>query len=396
MRNGNVMIHQIASSMDFSLANPLFPGNKGLRLVPAGPAPWCRLVAFLPAYHETPSRAGRLFWSCPNRPARVKCPRSRPHWVFVGGKQSLAVIGATGESREAAPLQKVLLVIVLVGAAFAGGVIANGSQPGWAQAVLKLLPRSGSGIDTVPTASLVPTQDGDPVSVTESIPSAPVPPLVVGPVPEQPPPRTSPSPQDPKLAPTACLSLLLTQLHPPSSYSRDHQNLGSGPGTSSTSDRARDDDSRSTYRADEPGREGFGSSRSELRAKGRVGMMHPAPPTAILPPATLGSSRPPAGGLPVGPVISATPLRASGTNSNGSTTPKGQAWAELRRQMRELGVTRYWLEGDPDGPVQFRCVIPLAGQRAVGQQFEAEGADALQAADAALRRVALWRATEAP
>jgi hypothetical protein len=64
--------------------------------------------------------------------------------------------------------------------------------------------------------------------------------------------------------------------------------------------------------------------------------------------------------------------------------------------MKELGITRYWLEGEPDGLVQFRCVIPLAGQRAVGQQFEAEGADELQAADAALRRVALWRATETP
>jgi hypothetical protein len=62
--------------------------------------------------------------------------------------------------------------------------------------------------------------------------------------------------------------------------------------------------------------------------------------------------------------------------------------------MRALGVSRYWIEGEPGGRAHFRCVIPLAGRRAVGQQFEAEGDDALEAADSALRRVTLWRATE--
>jgi hypothetical protein len=70
-------------------------------------------------------------------------------------------------------------------------------------------------------------------------------------------------------------------------------------------------------------------------------------------------------------------------------------WAEVRRSMRELGVSRYGIEGEPGGRVRFHCVIPLAGQRAVGQHFEAEGDDELAAARSALRRVALWRATEA-
>jgi hypothetical protein len=69
-------------------------------------------------------------------------------------------------------------------------------------------------------------------------------------------------------------------------------------------------------------------------------------------------------------------------------------WSEIRRKMRQLGVARYGIEGEPGGRVRFHCVIPLAGQRAVGQQFEAEADDELQAAQAALRRVALWRATE--
>ncbi|AGA24685.1 hypothetical protein [Singulisphaera acidiphila] len=71
-------------------------------------------------------------------------------------------------------------------------------------------------------------------------------------------------------------------------------------------------------------------------------------------------------------------------------------WAEIRRRMAALGVSRYGIEGEPNGKVRFHCVIPLAGRRAVAQQFEAEGDDELQAAEVALRRVALWRATENP
>jgi hypothetical protein len=69
-------------------------------------------------------------------------------------------------------------------------------------------------------------------------------------------------------------------------------------------------------------------------------------------------------------------------------------WTDLRRRMRELGVSRYEIEGEPGGRCRFRCLIPLAGRRAVGQQFEGEGDDDFQAADAALRRVSLWRASE--
>lgn len=71
-------------------------------------------------------------------------------------------------------------------------------------------------------------------------------------------------------------------------------------------------------------------------------------------------------------------------------------WAGVRKALRDLGVSRYGVEGEPGGRARFHCVIPLAGRRAVGQHFEAEGDDELQAARAVLRRVALWRATEAP
>jgi hypothetical protein len=71
-------------------------------------------------------------------------------------------------------------------------------------------------------------------------------------------------------------------------------------------------------------------------------------------------------------------------------------WGSIRRNMRMLGVARYGIEGEPEGRVRFHCVIPLAGRRAVSQQFEGEGNDEIEAAQMALRRVTLWRATEPP
>ncbi|WP_152052280.1 hypothetical protein [Tautonia marina] len=63
--------------------------------------------------------------------------------------------------------------------------------------------------------------------------------------------------------------------------------------------------------------------------------------------------------------------------------------------MEDLGVGRFWVEGEFGGPVIFRCVVPMIGDRAVSQHFEAEGDDLISAARVTLRRIALWRATEA-
>ncbi|WP_169979517.1 hypothetical protein [Tautonia rosea] len=69
-------------------------------------------------------------------------------------------------------------------------------------------------------------------------------------------------------------------------------------------------------------------------------------------------------------------------------------WAEIRHRMEELEVGRYWVEGEFGGPVIFRCVVPMIGDRAVSQHFEGEGTDLIAAARITLRRIALWRATE--
>lgn len=121
----------------------------------------------------------------------------------------------------------------------------------------------------------------------------------------------------------------------------------------------------------------------------------------------------PAPGLPapldptVGPAIlaslspapstsSATPLPAPAAAVPAASTTSVGDWAILRRKMQSLGVTHYTIDGQPGGRVVFSCLIPLAGRQAVSQRFEAEGDDDFQAAQAAMRRIALWRATREP
>ena len=76
-----------------------------------------------------------------------------------------------------------------------------------------------------------------------------------------------------------------------------------------------------------------------------------------------------------------------------SSTAASPTWAELRRRMKALGIVRYTIEAETDGRVRFTCVIPVDGLKAVGHHFEAEGDDEPQAAEAALKRIALWKAT---
>ena len=129
-------------------------------------------------------------------------------------------------------------------------------------------------------------------------------------------------------------------------------------------------------------------------------------PAARLPPLTLepADRRPnPSDAIPLEPLGTVVlPLEPAITDPAIAPASRGPApvpdghrdWSEIRRRMRELGVTRYEVDGEPQGRSRFRCLIPLAGRRAVGQQFEGEGDDDYQAAEAALRRVSLWRATE--
>jgi hypothetical protein len=77
-------------------------------------------------------------------------------------------------------------------------------------------------------------------------------------------------------------------------------------------------------------------------------------------------------------------------------TSRSDDWPVLERKMQSVGVSHFTIEGEPNGRVVFSCLIPIAGRRAVAQRFEGDGDDMVQAAQAALQRIALWQATQPP
>jgi hypothetical protein len=284
-------------------------------------------------------------------------------------------------------LRKGLFAVVLVGAAFAGGAAVNDFGRGWIRSLIRgHVPRETIAI-AVDEDDDSPPKDGPPADrvapPVEEIPAAAPPALIPDPPP--PPPRRgdppapapletpTPEPIVPKATPAPDLPGILgpkalrveaprDEGPPPLPSPRDvpapPPPTGTGPPVVAA---AKDPDW-----ADAPGS---------------------APAAAVLP-------RPAGGPAPLDPGLAAA-TDPGPPAPDGDGRPAGD-WAALRRRMRELGVGRYWVEGQPDGPVRFHCIIPLAGTHAVGQHFEAEGEDDLQAAEAALRRVALWRATETP
>ena len=120
----------------------------------------------------------------------------------------------------------------------------------------------------------------------------------------------------------------------------------------------------------------------------------PATPAADLAP--LPESAPsPAPMPPVdpAPMPKTDPAARPASMDSPSLSAASQDWNALRKRLKALGVSRYTIEGEADGRVRFSCVIPVDGLKAVGHHFEADGDDEFQAAEAALKRVALFRAT---
>jgi len=315
-----------------------------------------------------------------------------------------------GEGREAAPLRKGLFAIVLVAAAFAGGAAVNGPGLQWAKSLLFSQPPSGDETEdpsdlVQPSVGPVQTTDDPPASQEKDA-------LIFGDKPKKekkekpksaPPGPKAPEPSEikpaelkaPDAGPAASdgkqaggldeLPPLTVpqgqadappELRPPSSPSLAPASLPALEETPPTAPASRDAAAKPLSRsADQPWGDLPGSA-----------------PAAAIPPKPHGvkTDRDPAasttGSTPGAP---ASPGMAASRGDGGD-------WAEIRRKMRELGVSRYGIEGEPGGRVRFHCIIPVAGRRAVGQHFEAEGDDELQAAATTLRRVALWRATDTP
>jgi len=321
-------------------------------------------------------------------------------------------------------LRKGLFAVMLVAASFAGGAVVNGPGLRWAQAMI-LNRAGGDGDGPAPGEVLLPPPDAS----TESIPSAPVSPVVLEPArpassreksggkdggtasgkAEAPAPPTpaaaevAPPAPDPKpKAPPAPEPKPKAPPAPEPQAPAPPEPKGQGSGGPASS--GRDVESRAAkppkdvpptldelppldMPADPPASkapDGAGRGEPRTASTNAAGDAPDPAPSAADP-----APRP-----PEATPASTAPANAGPAARSNATSPGD--WAQVRRTMVALGVARYGIEGEPGGRARFYCVIPLAGRHAVGQHFEAEGDDALQAAQVALRRVALWLAAEAP
>jgi hypothetical protein len=291
-----------------------------------------------------------------------------------------------GQGKEAAAVRKAILVVVLVAASFSGGAFVNGPGLQWAETrVLRSLGLNNGG--EIASVDLKPAIIAD-TSVDElrsakkgtnvlERPRAPMPSLLSehelsaddnsdGPLalqagakpnsigsalPASRIPSTSPSPTKRPVT----LTKALERQASPADPDVKQATATSRPVNSGESDRPDPNakpDILDTLVALLP-------SNSESSA------FHPPAPTS-LPAASIQK-----------PVV------------NGSDN-----WAVVERKMQSLGVSRYAIEGQPGDRVVFACLIPLAGRQAITQRFEAEGDDMVEAAQAALRRITLWRSTQ--
>jgi hypothetical protein len=250
-------------------------------------------------------------------------------------------------------IRRALFALILIGAAFGGGAAINGPGLAWLQRNF-----AGASIIVDPGDPSRPRASAD--APPRKFPTAKGPPLVV----DIAPPSTSEKKDDPR--PPTELALADTPWLP-ESPSTPASALAPLP-LAEPNPPVEDDPPVPPLPSDEP------PPKSQAPEPAKLPRLDDPTPRKSDPVARLASIE-----------------RPSASSSSPSLT-----WAELRRRMKDLGVARYTLEGETDGRVRFRCVIPVAGLKAVSHQFEAEGDDEPQAIDAALKRIALWKATASP
>ena len=309
-------------------------------------------------------------------------------------------------------MRQFLFVVAMIGAAFLGGVVVNGPGLRWVQARLldymglqdggeiasiDLPPANADPADprrqaTSPTTSqasspakparnqsppvkqapgsLPAVEPSRPESSKPSSSSVPPPLPVPAAIPE--PAASRPAPPQDKIKPRPA------GLDSPLEPAKAGSAVGtSTPGASSESSPA-------------PLDPGVGQALLASRSASAVqsAIQEQSKPLSLALEPAPGSSSPSA---PLSPVLT-SPSSAPRSGGLGTSGP-AQDWVALRSKLQSLGVTRYTIEGEPGGRVVFSCLIPLAGRQAVSQRFEAEGDDEFHAAQAAIRRIALWQVT---
>lgn len=317
-----------------------------------------------------------------------------------------------GPGREAATVRQFVLVVVLVGAAFLGGAFVNGPGLRWVQTqVLGSLGLDDEGeIATVDLKGGSGTDKPGPGEAPRG-PTAPAPGVVADTGakagPSEPPRRMRRDDSDgagARRPPASAASVLAPSL--------PDLTASAAPAPPPADDDRREREARPSAPVSGTGTARAPRDPEVSRAAAPSASTAPAPPSDRDRPreaapalvdslASLMPSPAPAPASPEG-LAPAVPMPAPGPSPSPSPPPTSPApnrpgdddWATLARKMQALGVTRFTVEGQPGGRAVFSCLIPLAGRQAVTQRFEAEGEDALQAARAALRRVALWRAAQ--
>jgi hypothetical protein len=296
-------------------------------------------------------------------------------------------------------VRQAILVVVLVSASFLGGAFVNGPALSWAQTrVLRSLGLSDGGeiasVNLDATASPDSVSDGSAPIKSEGErmrgPLAPVPSLIA---------EGESSEQD------ASDRRPVPRPRPKSKSGRDGGSPRSQPSSSSAPSPSTASEAAPLA---SPSRQAAPLDPSITPAIAASPPPEPArEPAPVSPPSSLEGKVPSAildtlaDLLPSNPPSLSSPSSPSSSSSSSPVALKsavegGDDWAVLQRKMQTLGVSRFTIDGDPGGRVVFSCLIPLAGRQAVTQRFEAEGDDLVGAAQAALRRVALWRATQAP
>ncbi|WP_406698107.1 hypothetical protein V5E97_04540 [Singulisphaera sp. Ch08] len=321
-------------------------------------------------------------------------------------------------------MRKAIFAVMLVGASFAGGAVVNGPGLRWAQTTILSYLNSGDDEDDEKEKDEASDNEDAPKSTVGQEPLAPIPSTPIVPVeavasatpsskPEPDALKTeSPRPESAIAKASALLAAMRPQAAAPTSpQSSSDKPLGLDSAELSAAPpelKSSNDPEIALTNVPTPLPEGPSTPQEPLdplpplsdpnasfSAKGRDKGQEPGwgdSPGSAAPPRLLGAD------TAVAPKP-APPNQEQEKNANAlavAAPRPASDWIEIRRRMAALGVSRYGIEGEPNGKVRFHCVIPLAGRRAVAQQFEAEGDDELQAAEVALRRVALWRATENP
>jgi hypothetical protein len=330
------------------------------------------------------------------------------------------------ESGREAALRKGSFALLLVLASFAGGAAVNGPGLQWAKDQLFSTVLSNSTIGQVDEADTEPGNetDAEPDGDALKRPAAPPPPLKFPPIARSPK-AESASTSELELDPIASESAKPSGVTPEAETQAAQSPTETPPAVAAprVPSIANGRDAESPL--DLPERLNATAEEAEVEKDAD----HPDAPPRLLQPLDIPDPSPvpganshqgdfpdapdsaPAEAILPGSAVLQPPKRDSNLllangldndpfrpEAHANANPAGESdgdWERIQGRLKELGVSRYWVEGHTEGPVLFRCLVPMVGGRVVSQHFEAEGDDAIQAAEVVLGRIALWKTTTA-